>query len=106
MIRRTRGRSLDMEAAGLAVVGLVAAEILGGGWSRLGEEEQFFFPLVLQPFSEETLRETTPSKRGAEIVGEAWSTVPAVEIGGQEEGEGRGAATVSGGVDQGHERTV
>ena len=31
MIRRIRGRSLDMVAAGLTVVGLVAAEILGGG---------------------------------------------------------------------------
>ena len=34
MIRRIRGRSLDMGAAGLAVVGLVAAEILGGNRGR------------------------------------------------------------------------
>ena len=35
--------------------GLVAAEILAvaESWSRLHEEEQFFFIFVLQPFSEE-----------------------------------------------------
>ena len=40
-------------------------------WPRLHEKEQFFFIVVLQPFSEETTGETAEHQGSAEIVGEA-----------------------------------
>ena len=76
MIRRIRGRNLDMGAAGLAVVGLVAAEILGGGIVVVALQERAGAGTSSSSSSSQSRRKLRGEqqrvlKRGAEIVGEA-----------------------------------